>query len=165
LHSVGGSANATGERNAHGFDVPGLACRPVDWGTVPAWVGAVGTVAAFAVTVALLLREIRLRREQMSDEEKLQARLVWVDERCLAVHEIADCQMVEARPVVHNDSDETIRDALVRVYETAARAAQRTSRDPILVIPRRVTLVSDSRCQGANPAHEHSASAERKRCT
>jgi hypothetical protein len=66
----------------------------VDWGTVPAWVGAVGTAAAFAVTVALLLREIKLRREQMSDEQKLQARLVWVDEPLLSVHEIADGQMV-----------------------------------------------------------------------
>jgi hypothetical protein len=89
----------------------------VDWGTVPAWVGAVGTVAAFAVTVALLLREIKLRREQMSDEQALQARLVWVDERFLAVQERADGQMVEARPVVHNDSNETIRDAVVRVYD------------------------------------------------
>ncbi len=48
---------------------------------------------------------------------------------------------------------------------TASMAAQRTSLEPCLVMRPRATLVSDSRCWGVSPAHEHSASAERNRVT
>jgi hypothetical protein len=53
----------------------------MDWGTVPTWVGAIGTVLAFAVTFILLVLEIRLRRSQAADQEMRQARLVWVESR------------------------------------------------------------------------------------
>src|SRR5205085_11504823 len=39
----------------------------------------------------------------------------------------------------------------------------RNSRDPCLVIAPRRTLVSDSRCRGVIPAHEHNRSAVAKR--
>jgi hypothetical protein len=42
---------------------------------------------------------------------------------------------------------------------TASIAAHRTSFEPALVIGPRATLVSDSRCRGASPAHDVSASA------
>jgi hypothetical protein len=44
-------------------------------------------------------------------------------------------------------------------------SAQRTSLEPCLVIDPRTVLVSDWRCRGASPAHEHRASAERNRPT
>ena len=40
---------------------------------------SVGTVLAFAVTFALLLHEIRLRSDEVCDQEKRRARLDWVD--------------------------------------------------------------------------------------
>jgi hypothetical protein len=96
-------------------------------GTVPAWVGAIGTVLAFAVTFALLLLEIRLRRAQAADQEMRQARLVWVDAREEVSPSLVDPReeilrsadhfTITARPVVHNDSDETIRVLFVRVYD------------------------------------------------
>ena len=47
----------------------------------------------------------------------------------------------------------------------ASMAAQRTRRDPILVIRPRTTFRSDSRCLGVSPAQEQSFSAEAKRLT
>ena len=38
----------------------------------------------------------------------------------------------------------------------ASITAQRSSRDPCLVTCPRATLMSDSRCRGVSPAHEHS---------
>jgi hypothetical protein len=84
-------------------------------------------VLAFAVTFALLLLEIRLRRAQAADQEMRQARLVWVDAREEVSPSLVDPReeilrsadhfTITARPVVHNDSDETIRVLFVRVYD------------------------------------------------
>ena len=49
-----------------------------DWGNVPEWVGAVGTVAAFAATWALLRHEISVRRQEQADRDAEQARQVTV---------------------------------------------------------------------------------------
>jgi hypothetical protein len=67
----------------------------------------------------------------------------------------------------------TSRDAVVvggvlgppRYLAAASMVAQRTKREPALVMRPRRTLVSDSLCLGVSPAHEHRASAERKRET
>src|ERR1700730_4369214 len=50
-------------------------------------------------------------------------------------------------------------------FDAASTAAHRNSRDPCLEIDPRRTLVSDSRCFGVSPAHEHNRSADAKRVT
>ena len=47
----------------------------------------------------------------------------------------------------------------------ASITAQRSSREPCLVTCPRATLMSDSRCRGVSPAHEHSCPAFRNRVT
>ena len=89
----------------------------MDWGTVPAWVAAIGTVLAFAVTFALLLWEIRLRRAQAADQEMRQARLAWVEANGTEISPSRGKVTVVTRPVVHNASDETIHGLFVRVYD------------------------------------------------
>ena len=89
----------------------------MDWGTVPAWVAAIGTVLAFAVTFALLLSEIRLRRAQAADQEMRQARLAWVEVNETETSPSQGKVTMVTRPVVHNASDEAIRGLLVRVYD------------------------------------------------
>jgi hypothetical protein len=107
----------------------------VDWGTVPAWVGAIGTVAAFAVTFALLLHEIRLRRDEASDQEKRQARLAWVDARGMQISPSPDSRAVITKPVIHNDSDETIRDPFVKVYDEHGQLLGDTQPGPLVISP------------------------------
>ena len=51
---------------------------PVDWGTVPDWVGAVGSVLAFAAIAVGLWREWRLARLARRDDQARQARLVFI---------------------------------------------------------------------------------------
>jgi hypothetical protein len=52
-----------------------LAAGP-DWGTVPDWLAAVGTVAAFAVALGLFRKEQKARREYEEDRRREQARLI-----------------------------------------------------------------------------------------
>jgi hypothetical protein len=52
-----------------------LAAGP-DWGTVPDWLAAIGTLAAFVVALRLLAKELTARREQEEDRRRAQARLV-----------------------------------------------------------------------------------------
>jgi hypothetical protein len=52
-----------------------LAAGP-DWGTVPDWLAAVGTLAAFAVALRLLAKELAVRREAEEDRRRDQARLI-----------------------------------------------------------------------------------------
>jgi hypothetical protein len=47
-----------------------------DWGSVPDWLAALGTVAAFAVALQLLAKELEVRREAEEDRRSEQARLV-----------------------------------------------------------------------------------------
>lgn len=53
----------------------------INWGSVPDWVGAVGTVGALAAAVMVFAAELRHRREERKDAEKDQARLVaaWIE--------------------------------------------------------------------------------------
>lgn len=47
-----------------------------DWGSVPDWLAAVGTLAAFAVALRLLAKELAARREYEGDRRRAQARLI-----------------------------------------------------------------------------------------
>jgi hypothetical protein len=49
-----------------------------EWGTVPDWVSAFGTLAAFAVALRLLAKELAARREAEDDRRSEQARRVAV---------------------------------------------------------------------------------------
>lgn len=51
-----------------------------EWGTVPDWIGAIGTAGALVAAVVVFSIELRHRREERKDAEKDQARLVaaWV---------------------------------------------------------------------------------------
>ena len=48
----------------------------VEWGTIPDWLAAFGTLAAFAVALRLLAKELAVRREAEEDRRSEQARLV-----------------------------------------------------------------------------------------
>jgi hypothetical protein len=52
-----------------------------EWGTVPDWVTAFGTLAAFAVALRLLAKELSARHDQEEDRRREQAGLVsvWPD--------------------------------------------------------------------------------------
>ena len=49
-----------------------------DWGSVPEWVGGLGSAGAFAVALWLLRTEALLRRKDRTAEESRQARLVLI---------------------------------------------------------------------------------------
>ena len=57
----------------------------VDWGTVPEWIGGIGTLLAFGVALRLLFLELRARRATESDNRARDARRIsawweWDDE-------------------------------------------------------------------------------------
>jgi hypothetical protein len=56
--------------------LPILPLAQVEWGTVPDWLAAVGTLLAFAVALRLLFKELAARREVEEDRRREQARLV-----------------------------------------------------------------------------------------
>jgi hypothetical protein len=47
-----------------------------DWGSVPDWLAALGTVAAFGVALRLLAKELAARREAEEDRRREQARSI-----------------------------------------------------------------------------------------
>jgi len=98
-----------------------LAASP-DWGTVPDWLAAVGTLAAFAVALRLLGKELAARREQEEDRRRAQARLVnaWLGVKT------RESDGEEYSAVVKNDSDEPI----YQVFTTAGPAVGRFASDP-----------------------------------
>jgi hypothetical protein len=53
----------------------------VDWGSFPAWVATIGTLAALFFGTNAFVRDLRDRREHRADERAAQARLIdaWVD--------------------------------------------------------------------------------------
>jgi hypothetical protein len=57
-----------------------LPLAQADWGTVPDWLEAFGTLAAFAVALRLLAKELAARREVEEDRRRAQARLMsaWI---------------------------------------------------------------------------------------
>jgi hypothetical protein len=50
-----------------------LPLAQADWGTVPDWLAAVGTLLAFAVALRLLFKELDARRENEEDRRREQA--------------------------------------------------------------------------------------------
>jgi hypothetical protein len=91
-----------------------LAAGP-DWGTVPDWLAAIGTLAAFGVALRLLAKELAVRREQEEDRRRNQARLVaaWV-----TLKEVSETE-VRYSVVVRNGSDEPVFDGLCVVVPSA----------------------------------------------
>jgi hypothetical protein len=143
----------------------------VDWGTVPAWVAAIGTVLAFAVTFALLLSEIRLRRAQAADQEMRQARLVWVEMNGTKISPSQGKITMVTRPVVHNASDETIHGLFVRVYDefdqhlgdTVPAAASLRPRSEVACYLRVVAPLENARGFGSMSAELFFTDAEGRR--
>jgi hypothetical protein len=83
------------QRPGWGVRLPGCTasgCRSnlcsMDWGTLPDWVAAISTGGAFAVTLFLLGREMKARKQAEKDRLESEARKVaaWVDWH---VHELA----------------------------------------------------------------------------
>jgi hypothetical protein len=79
-----------------------LPLAQAEWGTVPDWLEAIGTLAAFAVALRLLAKELAARREAEDDRRSEQARRVavwalWVS-RSPPRHEL----------FVRNNSDELV---------------------------------------------------------
>ncbi|MFJ8815884.1 hypothetical protein [Amycolatopsis thermoflava] len=54
----------------------------MDWGNVPGWVAAVGTIGTLTLTVRVAWNQVRDRRQEQEDRRAAQARLVtaWVDD-------------------------------------------------------------------------------------
>jgi hypothetical protein len=96
-----------------------LAAGP-DWGSVPDWLAAIGTLAAFAVALRLLAKELAARRDQEEDRRRAQARLVnaWPTMRWRESDGEA-----EGWSVVRNDSDEPIYQVKLTVVPRDSRFA------------------------------------------
>jgi hypothetical protein len=92
-----------------------LAAGP-DWGSVPDWLAAVGTLAAFFVALRLLAKELAARREQEEDRRRNQARLVvaWA-----TFKEVSETE-VRYSVVMRNGSDEPVYDGLCVVVPSTA---------------------------------------------
>lgn len=78
----------------------------VDWGNVPEWIGAIGTVGALLVVASALRHEMQARREDAIDRETTQARLISVRSTGGGTDEDG----YEYRAEVNNWSDQPIYD-------------------------------------------------------
>ena len=83
-----------------------LPLAQAEWGTVPDWLAAVGTLAAFAVALRLLAKELTARREQEEDNRREQARRVsiWAQ----TAREPPDPSRWQYRLVLRNASEEPV---------------------------------------------------------
>lgn len=104
----------------------------VDWGTVPAWVAAVGTASATILVSVGLLREIKRRRlddekaaRERLDARRQQARLVYAE------YVEYERSTREIRLKVHNDSNAPIFDVAL----SAGAGPDRESWGPITTTP------------------------------
>jgi len=78
----------------------------IDWGSMPAWFAAVGTVGALFVALILLRNEMRDRKRtaEIADQKPANGIFVWVEPRTDAGG---------WQTFVHNQSDEPVYDAVV----------------------------------------------------
>lgn len=76
-----------------------------EWGTIPDWITAFGTLAAFAVALRLLAKVVAAHREYEEDRRRAQARLVnaWIAPKWKE-----SGGLPELWPVVKNGSDEPV---------------------------------------------------------
>lgn len=101
-----------------------LPLAQVEWGTVPDWVAAFGTLAAFAVALRLLFKELEARREYEADRRRDQARLVaaWTfhpgEEEWFSI-------------VVHNGSDQPIYEVKFTMVQPGSTYASDPIRSPL----------------------------------
>jgi hypothetical protein len=108
-------------------------------GTIPDWIAALGTVAAFLVALRLLAKELTARREVEEDRRRAQARLVsaWTTPRRI---ETAGPELkLEFIVVLKNGSDEPVHEVWLTLVPDsspfasdpeAARAEDGTVKDP-----------------------------------
>jgi hypothetical protein len=85
-----------------------------DWGTVPDWLAAVGILAAFAVALRLLGKELAARREAEEDRRREQARQVsvWATEIEQVPPALGSLVFFVVRA---NRSDEPVYDVLIEM--------------------------------------------------
>jgi hypothetical protein len=90
----------------------------LDWGSVPDWVAALGTVAAFLVALRLLAKELAARREQEEDRRRAQARLVnaWLAMKWVKSSDPDD--ELQGWIIVNNASDEPVYQVKLTVVRT-----------------------------------------------
>ena len=109
---------ATTPACAHGDVVTVLATGPasVQWGDVAAWVGALGTIAAFGLAFYLALSQ---RRESQHEAECAQASLVsaWLDTADLLGTPVV-------RLLVRNSSQSHVSDFIGTIQDTATSNTQ-----------------------------------------
>jgi hypothetical protein len=97
-----------------------LAAGP-DWGTVPDWLAAVGTLAAFAVALGLFRKEQQARRESEDDRRREQASRVasWVgvveDLDSPPLPWASEMGRRRVAAVLHNGSEEPVYDCRVHI--------------------------------------------------
>jgi len=123
-----------------------LPLAQAEWGTVPDWVTAFGTLAAFAVALRLLAKELAARREYEEDRRRDQARLVaaWV-ERFIAMAPTNQYVVV-----LRNGSEEPVYDLRVTMVASDSPFASDPeavrSKDGTLKEAGPVTLTVVRRC-------------------
>jgi hypothetical protein len=85
--------------------------RGADFGDVPGWVAAIGGVAAFAVALAVLFREVEGQRIDTEERIRRQARLVscWLE----VVRENPGGKAPDREVIIRNNSDEPIQAVVV----------------------------------------------------
>jgi hypothetical protein len=95
----------------------------VDWGDVPTWVGAVGTVGALFFAVITLRSEFRSRRADEADKRRAQASLVtaWTERSPAAIDDMRGLpdEGRERRPcvVVSNQSDGVVHEVFWTLWD------------------------------------------------
>jgi hypothetical protein len=94
--------------------------KSVDWGSVPDWVGAVGTTAATVLLVIGLLREVRRRRED-DEQQAADRRAALMRQARLVFGEVFLSHPHQIRAHIINGSAEPIFD--VRVEGLVGTAA------------------------------------------
>jgi hypothetical protein len=88
-----------------------LAAGP-DWGSVPEWIAAGGTLAAFFVALRLLAKELVVRREAEEDRRRDQARMVSAWSFPELTGDAAPLKL-DVYIMVRNGSDEPVHDVRI----------------------------------------------------
>lgn len=96
------------------LQVRGTLPAAADWGTVPGWVGAVGTVLAFGLALGLGVWELRQRRMSQRDDQLRQARLITISEPAMDVAE-RDRNRESVYVRLFNYSDQPIHEIYVMI--------------------------------------------------
>jgi hypothetical protein len=101
------------------------------WGTLPDWIGGIGTAGALLIAAAVLSREVGARREEKLEGEKHLARLVSVFVQ--SVGHAGGSDTVDVAGRLWNRSDAPIWKVAVRLYVNGEPVPDRVHEVPCIL--------------------------------